>query len=171
MSPAPLDMRRLKKDVAIASSTRAPALAPGGKPVTGLMESVRKNLDDILVVKASASWNVIAAQVTAQGFRTADGKAITGNNLSGIVSSVKRQRARRAQQEAKRAGRGDLGPGRPARGPKQVLNVPLGHSRLAPELRARRAEAAADETGPISEDDVRRMQADNHKSRFGKGQG
>ncbi len=67
------------------------------------MRAVRDNLDELLALKAEGrTWAAIAAGMTAQGFATADGRAITERNLTGVVASVRRQTRRLAAKEAGR---------------------------------------------------------------------
>ena len=104
-----LDLRRLARDAAADPDAPRRALAPGGRPATGLMQAVRDNLDALLALKAEGrTWAAIAAGMTAQGFTTADGRAITERNLTGVVASVRRQTRRAAAKEAGRRDRGDL---------------------------------------------------------------
>ncbi len=107
--PPRLDLLRLARDAASTPDAQRGALAPGGRPATGLMRAVRDNLDELLALKAEGrTWAAIAAGMTAQGFATADGRAITERNLTGVVASVRRQTRRLAAKEAGRRNRGDL---------------------------------------------------------------
>lgn len=102
-----LDLRRLEREAASADM-RSSKLAPGGKPITGVMALVRENLDALVALKVSGrSWGAIAAGLTAQGFRTADGRDLTAANLTGVISSVRRQAARKLARETERRSRGD----------------------------------------------------------------
>lgn len=101
-----LDLRRLERDTAV--DTRATKLAPGGKPITGLMALVRENLDALVALQAGGrTWGAIAAGLTAQGFRTADGRDLTASNLTGVISSVRRQAVRDLSRKAARRSRSD----------------------------------------------------------------
>ncbi|NEU15033.1 hypothetical protein G3T14_23615 [Methylobacterium sp. BTF04] len=127
MSKPHLDLRRLDRDLA-KDAKRFDALAPGGKPATGLMAAVRDNLDALVALQASGvTWNAIAAGLTMQGFTTSDGRPLTGTQITGIVSSVRRQEIRRAAKAAVRLARGDLKPP-----PDQPVNER--RLRLSPDL-------------------------------------
>jgi len=112
--PLRLDLRRLERELAAKSGTRGERLAPGGRPVTGLMDLVRENLDALIALQAAGStWNEIAAGLSAQGYTKADGRPLSGTALTGIISSVRRQAARHAARSATRQARADLlAPGR-----------------------------------------------------------
>ncbi|KMO35578.1 hypothetical protein [Methylobacterium aquaticum] len=163
-----LDLRRLARDADAASGGRREALAPGGRPATGLMEAVRANLDALLALQAGGlTWDAIATALTAQGFTTAQGQPITGRNLTGIISSVRRQTAARAARMAARAAR----PDRPefSQRPAEPARPAFAPSRLAPELlHERAAEAPAGEDAPLSETEIRRLQAEKHATLFKK---
>lgn len=178
--PKSLDLRRLKKDLAAAPS-RSEALAPGGRPATGLMDVVREHLDELLALQRSGkSWTAIAAGLTAQGFATADGRPITGSNLTGIVSSVRRQARRKVDRAAARERRPDLSQPPPSQGDSRYgtsagaeqmdtsRRASSPGPRLAPELASRPGPQPADEPGPISEEEIRRVQAERHKHLFRK---
>lgn len=107
--PHRLDLRRLERELAAKARARGAKLAPGGRPVTGLMELVRENLDALIALQASGStWNEIASGLSAQGFTKADGRPLTGTALTGVISSVRRQAARQAARSATRQARADL---------------------------------------------------------------
>jgi hypothetical protein len=160
-----LDLRRLERETAAA--TRATGLAPGGKPATGLMQVVRDHLDALVALQRveGRTWDAIAAGLSAQGFTTADGRTLTGNNLTGVISSVRRQTRRRAARQADREARDDLSGGaappvrRPARPPAGD------RPRLAPELQPRQPTPAT-EDAPPSEAEIRRLQAERHGHLF-----
>lgn len=169
-----LDLRRLERDTA-ATAVRAVALAPGGRPATGLMQLVRENLDALVGLQAGGrTWGTIAAGLTAQGFHAADGRDITAANLTGVISSVRRQAARRLAREATRQARADMAEtGDPVPTRAGVRSAPSpypprasGVGRLAPELRTR--PPGPTEDGPPSEDEIRRMQTDRHAHLFKK---
>lgn len=104
-----LDLRRLARDAAAAPGARRAALAPGGRASTGLMDVVRENLDVLVALQAGGlTWDAVAAGLTAQGLTTADGRAITGRNLTGVISSVRRQARRNADKDATRRARADV---------------------------------------------------------------
>ncbi len=95
--------------MAADASARPTGLAPGGRPATGLMDLVRENLDAILSLQAGGkTWDAIARGLTKQGYKTSDGRELTGKHLTGIVSSVRRQAARRAEKVAARGARADV---------------------------------------------------------------
>jgi hypothetical protein len=105
-----LDLNRLRKDAA-ASGTRRTDLAPGGRPATGLMALVREHQEALVALQTGGlTWNAIAAALTAQGFTTADGRPLTGTHLTGLISSLRRQAARRSTREMARQGRADRPP-------------------------------------------------------------
>lgn len=107
--PPRLDLRRLERELVLAADARGPKLAPGGRPVTGLMALVRENLDALVALQAAGStWKEIAAGLTAQGYKTADGRALTDTDLTGVISSVRRQAKRDAARAATRQSRLDL---------------------------------------------------------------
>ena len=118
-----LDLRRLEQDVA-DTMPRSDGLAPGGRPATGLMAIVRDNLDALVAMQAGGvTWNAIAAALTKQGYATSDGRDLTGAQITGIVSSVRRQAKRRAAKAASRQGRPDLLTPVPERGPDRRLSL------------------------------------------------
>lgn len=162
-----LDLRRLERDTAVA--TRATGLAPGGKPATGLMDLVRENLDALVALQRveGRTWDAIAAGLSAQGFTTADGRTLTGTNLTGVISSVRRQTRRRADRQAAREARADVPSGStpPAR---RTVRPPVGdRPRLAAELQPLES-APASEDAPLSEAEIRRLQAERHGHLFNK---
>ncbi|MGU3285143.1 hypothetical protein [Methylobacterium mesophilicum] len=69
------------------------------------------------------TWNAIAAALTKQGYATADGRDLTGGQITGIVSSVRRQAKRHAAKAATRQGRPDLPKTVPERGPDRRLGL------------------------------------------------
>lgn len=73
------------------------------------MAVVREHLDALLALHAGGlTWDAVAAGLTAQDLTTADGRAITGRNLTGVISSVRRQARRGAARAAERKDRGDV---------------------------------------------------------------
>lgn len=103
-----LNLTRLRRDAAAASGAHREVLAPGGRKATGLMDAVRKDLNALVALQAGGlTWNAIATALSAQGLTTADGRAITGRNLTGVVSSIRRQARRAATRDAGRKARGD----------------------------------------------------------------
>lgn len=163
-----LDLRRLARDAAAAPGRRRGTTAPGGRPATGLMQAVRDNLDSLVALQAGGlSWDAVAAGLVAQGFTTADGQPITGRNLTGIISSVRRQAAARAARAAARAARPDRP--EPAPSPPSRTGSAPPSTRLAPELRPDRAPPApAPAEAPLTEAEIRRMQAERHSHLFKK---
>ncbi|WP_375454353.1 hypothetical protein [uncultured Methylobacterium sp.] len=121
--PPHLDLRRLERDVASAAP-RSAGLAPGGRSATGLMALVRDNLDALVAMQAGGvTWNAIAAALTKQGYATGDGRDLTGAQVTGIVSSVRRQAKRRAAKAATRQTRADLPQPVAERGTERRLNL------------------------------------------------
>lgn len=121
--PPRLDLRRLERDLATATP-RSEGLAPGGRPATGLMAVVRDNLDALVAMQAGGvTWNAIAAALTKQGYVTGDGRDLTGAQITGIVSSVRRQAKRRAARAATRQTRADLPQLVPERRPERRLGL------------------------------------------------
>lgn len=119
-----LDLRRLERELVLAADARGPKLAPGGRPVTGLMALVRENLDALVALQAGGStWKEIAAGLTAQGYKTADGRALTDTDLTGVISSVRRQAKRDAARAATRQSRLDLPQRVASRGPERRLSL------------------------------------------------
>jgi hypothetical protein len=179
-TPSRFDLARLRRDLAAAAKAReGMTLAPGGRAATGLMALVRDNLDALLDLHASGStWKEIAAGLTAQGYATADGRPLKDTQLTGVISSVRRQAARRAARQVAHYTRADL-PGRTpalAASSQQMRpgrdKVPTGTvygtrwARLAPELAAKpRAEPAEP---PPSEAEIRQLQTAKHKHLFRK---
>ncbi|GJE00849.1 MULTISPECIES: hypothetical protein [Methylobacteriaceae] len=166
-----LDLSRLKRDLAASAKARdGMTLAPGGRAATGLMAMVRDNLDALLALKASGStWKEIAAGLTAQGYATADGRPLTDTQLTGVISSVRRQARRRAARAALRDMRPDLAaaplpPRRPA--PASPSDAGARRARLAPELTA----GSPPESGepPMSEAEIRDHHVTKHKHLFRK---
>lgn len=147
MSKPRLDLRDLAK-----AATRSDALAPGGKPATGLMAAVRDNLDALVALQASGvPWNAIATGLTKQGFTAADGRPLTGTEITGIVSSMRRQSVRRTAKAALRRAPGDLKP------PPGQLVVDR-RLRLSPHLAAGRDASGSGEVIPIpTEEEIRRI--------------
>ncbi|NEU14590.1 hypothetical protein G3T14_21100 [Methylobacterium sp. BTF04] len=123
LKPPRLDLRRLERELVLAADARGPKLAPGGRPVTGLMALVRENLDALVALQAGGStWKEIAAGLTAQGYKTADGRPLTDTDLTGVISSVRRQAKRDAARAATRQSRLDL-PQRAPHGPERRLSL------------------------------------------------
>lgn len=173
--PARLDLRRLARDAAAVPGSRREVRAPGGRPATGLMQAVRANLDALLAMQAGGlTWDAVAAGLTAQGFTTANGQPITGRNLTGVISSLRRQAAARAARAAVRAARPDRR--EPAASPSDRPNPAASSSRLAPELSRdppgpasqREAPAPAGSETPLGEAEIRRLQAERHSHLFRK---
>ncbi|MBD8908698.1 MULTISPECIES: hypothetical protein [Methylobacteriaceae] len=163
-----LDLRRLARDAAATPGSRRTAGAPGGRPATGLMDIVRGNLDALVALQAGGlTWDAVAAGLTAQGITTADGQPITGRNLTGIISSVRRQAAARAAKAEARAARPDR-PTPPHSVPPPTGSTPRA-SRLALELRPDRETPAPSATdAPLTEVEIRRLQAEKHSHLFKK---
>ena len=163
-----LDLRRLARDAAATPGSRRQAGAPGGRPATGLMDAVRDHLDALSALQAGGlTWDAVAAGLTAQGFTTADGQPITGRNLTGIISSVRRQAAARAAKTAARASHPDRPD--PAPSPTSQIIANPRPSRLAPELRPDRdAPVPAPADAPLTEAEIRRLQAEKHSHLFKK---
>lgn len=163
-----LDLRRLERDTA-AATARATGLAPGGRPATGLMDLVRENLDALVALQQveGRTWDAIAAGLTAQGFTTADGRTLTGTNLTGVISSVRRQTRRRAARQAAREAREDVTGGY-APAARRPARPPTGdRPRLAPELQPPEP-TPIDDDAPLSEAEIRRLQAERHGHLFNK---
>lgn len=121
--PPHLDLHRLERDVA-DTAARSAGLAPGGRPATGLMDVVRDNLDALTALQASgATWNAIAAALTKQGYATGDGRPLTGSQITGLISSVRRQARRRATKASTRRSLADLLPPVPDRGTELRLHL------------------------------------------------
>ncbi len=163
-----LDLRRLAHDAAATPGSRRRAGAPGGRPATGLMDAVRDHLDALVALQARGlTWDAVAAGLTAQGYTTANGRPVTGRNLTGIISSVRRQAAARAAKAMARAAHSD----RPDPAPRDDAQTASASrsSRLAPELRAERdVPAAADTDAPLTEAEIRRLQIEKHSHLFKK---
>ena len=88
------------------------------------MAVVRDNLDALVALQVGGqTWKSIAEGLTKQGYTTADGRALTGGQLTGIISSVRRQAARRAAKVAARERRGDLLPVQPRREAERRLTL------------------------------------------------
>lgn len=119
------------------------------------MAIVRDNLDALVEMQVGGvTWNAIAAALTKQGYATSDGRPLTGAQITGIVSSVRRQAKRRAAKAANRQGRADLPKPLPERGPERRLSLSadLVSSATSRDL------AASDATG--TEDAIRRENLD-----------
>lgn len=173
--PSRLDLRRLTRDAAAAPGSRREMRAPGGRPATGLMQAVRTNLDALVALQAGGlTWDAVATGLTAQGFTTADGQPVTGRNLTGIISSVRRQAAAREARMAARAARPDRS--EPARALTDLPNPAPRPSQLAPELSRDHpalpsnceAPAPTGSDAPLSEAEIRRLQAEKHSHLFKK---
>ncbi len=163
-----LDLRRLARDAAATPNSHRKAAAPGGRPATGLMEAVRDNLDALVALQAGGlTWDAVAAGLMAQGFTTAGGGPITGRNLTGVISSVRRQAAARASRTAARAARPDRAD--PAPSPAASTGSRSRPTRLAPELRPGRATPAPAPTdAPLTEAEIWHLQAEKHSHLFKK---
>ncbi|RYY10354.1 MAG: hypothetical protein EON55_16535 [Alphaproteobacteria bacterium] len=167
-----LDLKRLAKDVDTLRSNRPVDRGPGGRRLTGAMEVVRDNLEALETLKASGStWVDIAAGLAAQGVTQGEGEPITGKRLTSLCASVKRQAARKAAAEARRLARPDLQRrSRPASAqglPPPDLTPGASGSRLAPELQSRPTSPPPDDA-PLSEAEIRQLQADKHRHLFKK---
>lgn len=144
--PPRLDLRRLERELAAKAGTRGERLAPGGRPVTGLMDLVRDNLDALVALQAGGStWNEIAAGLTTQGYTKADGRPLTGTALTGIISSVRRQAARHAARSATRQARADLPAPRKEVAAKRRLSLSADLPSSDPSHAASTADASASE--------------------------
>lgn len=163
-----LDLRRLARDAAATPNSHRKAAAPGGRPATGLMEAVRDNLDALVALQAGGlTWDAVAAGLMAQGFTTAGGGPITGRNLTGVISSVRRQAAARASRTAARAARPDRAD--PAPSPAASTGSRSRPTRLAPELRSGSdTPDPAPTDAPLTEAEIRQMQAERHAHLFKK---
>ncbi|MCJ2005522.1 hypothetical protein [Methylobacterium sp. J-092] len=155
--PPRLDLRRLERDVADAAP-RSAGLAPGGRRATGLMDVVRDNLDALVTMQASGvTWNAIAAALTKQGYATGDGRPLTGAQITGIISSVRRQAKHRADKAVTRQARLDLLPPVPDRRPERRLH--LSADLVAPtESRSPTAAEAADTEEAIRRGNLDKLQ-------------
>jgi hypothetical protein len=167
-----LDLKRLAKDIDTRRMSRPLGVGPGGRRLTGAMAIVRDNLQALEALHASgASWVDLAAGLTAQGVTQGQGEPLTGKRLTALIASIKRQAARRAAAEARRGGRPDLaGPSAVSttqRLPPPDLAPSAATSRLAPELQARRVPPPGDDA-PLSEAEIRRIQAERHSHLFKK---
>ncbi|MBX9752003.1 MAG: hypothetical protein K5Q68_20620 [Roseococcus sp.] len=133
-----------------------------------MMDIVRGNLDALVALQAGGlTWDAVAAGLTAQGFTTADGQPITGRNLTGVISSVRRQAAARAAKAEARAARPDRSTS--AQSVPPLTGAAPRSSRLAPELRADRGTPPPSATdAPLTEAEIRRMQAERHSHLFKK---
>lgn len=132
------------------------------------MEAVRDHLDALVALQAGGlTWDAVAAGLTAQGFTTADGGPITGRNLTGVISSIRRQAAARAARAAERAARPDRAA--LARPPAAPAGADPRLTWLAPELRPDRATPSPGPTdAPLTEAEIRQMQAERHSHLFKK---
>ena len=167
-----LDLKRLAKDVDTLRNDRPVDRGPGGRRLTGAMEIVRDNLEALEALKAAGStWVEIAAGLAAQGVTQGEGEPITGKRLTSLCASVKRQAAQKAAAEARRLARLDLqrrSTSAIARGPAAPdLASDASGSRLAPELQPRSAPVPPDDA-PLSEAEIRQLQADKHRHLFKK---
>lgn len=107
-----IDLKRLRRDLGRLHSERPAGRAPGGRPLTGAMASVRVLLPALEQLRAEGfTWPEIAAALAAQGVMQARGDAlvpITGRRVSALAASVRRQQDRHRQQAERRTQRGDL---------------------------------------------------------------
>jgi septal ring factor EnvC (AmiA/AmiB activator) len=155
-----LDLKRLRADVDQHEKERA--ADPGRRRLTGAMAIVRDHLKDIEALKAAGkSWVAIAAGLAEQGVTQGDNQPITAKRLTALIASVKREAARRAEKEARRAERRDVA--LPTPPPRRVASL-----RLADELAnpPRNMTPAAAPT----EEDIRRANFDKHAKLFRKEQ-
>lgn len=167
-----LDLKRLARDVDTLRMSRPVGVGPGGRRLTGAMAIVRDNLEALEVLHAAgASWVDLAAGLTAQGVTQGQGDPLTGKRLTALIASVKRQAARHAAAEARRMTRLDLvrppavSVTRQDPPPDRAPAAPT--PRLAPELQARPAPPPS-EDAPLSEAEIRRIQAERHSHLFKK---
>ncbi len=146
-----LDLKRLAKDVDVLRKSRPADLGPGGRRLTGAMAIVRDNLEALEALHASGTtWVDIAAGLAAQGVTQGNGDPITGNRLTALRASVKRQAAKRAERQARRSVRPDLRRERPSARPEVTPRLTLSKD-LAPSRPA--DDEASSET---SEEAIRR---------------
>lgn len=161
-----LDLKRLVKDVDALRKSRPADLGPGGRRLTGAMAIVRDNREALEALHAAGtSWVDIAAGLSAQGLMQGEGDPLTGKRLTALIASVKRQAAKRAEAEARRKARPDLP--RPSVPRPPGLSPRAATSRLAPELQPRSSPPPGDDA-PLSEAEIRRMQAERHSHLFKK---
>ncbi|ACS39711.1 MULTISPECIES: hypothetical protein [Methylorubrum] len=159
-------LRRAAKRLQAAHDARSDA-----RRTTGATALIRAALPEIRRLRDAEGlpWAVIAAALAEQGVRQGrDGQPITADRLIALVRHVEGQQVRAATRQAERAGRpdltGTLAPA-PATQPEPQA-PPRGKPRLAPELQSR-PPAASDEA-PLSEAEIRRLQAEKHRHLFKK---
>ncbi|MGX9984668.1 hypothetical protein [Methylobacterium fujisawaense] len=166
-----LDLKRLAKDVDTLRTSRPLGIGPGGRRLTGAMAMVRDNLEALEALHAAgASWVDLAAGLAAQGVTQGQGDPLTGKRLTALIASVKRQAARHAAAAARRKTRPDLRAltvSTARREPPPESTPSPAASRLAPELRDRPAPPPGDDA-PLSEAEIRRIQAERHSHLFKK---
>lgn len=165
-----LDLKRLAKDVDTLRMSRPLGVGPGGRRLTGAMAIVRDNLDALEALHAAgASWVDLAAGLAAQGVTQGEGEPLTGKRLTALIASVRRQAARRVVAEARRRARPDLPRAALTTQQAPPSDLPLRStaSRLAPELQAPPVPPPNDDA-PLSEAEIRRIQAERHSHLFKK---
>jgi hypothetical protein len=122
------------------------------------MAVVRDNLDALVSMQAGgATWKAIAAGLTKQGYTTGDGRSLTGAQISGLVSSVRRQAKRRAVKMEARRARLDL-PVEPT-APRSTRRLALSADLAAQDISQGRAASDVGRT----EDAIRRESLDKLK--------
>ena len=150
-TPVPkLDLKRLRADVKRIEDNRPADRGPGGRRITGSMAIVRENLPALLEMRAKGGrWVDIAAGLALQGVTQGAGnEPITGKRLTALIASIRKQEARKAEKQAQRAQRRDVG--KPFEGGASSRSK----LRLAPELTRRQAPAQTDSAA--AEEAIRR---------------
>jgi hypothetical protein len=157
-------LRRAVKRLKAAHDAR-----PDARRSTGATALIRAALPEIRRLRDAEGlpWAVIAAALAEQGVRQGrDGQPITADRLIALVRHVEGQKARATARQAGRAERPDL-PGIPAPAAQPEPQAPPHKKpRLAPELQSRLT--AVSEEAPLSEAEIRRLQAEKHSHLFKK---
>ena len=164
-----LDLTALRRAVKRLKATHD--ARPDARQSTGATALIRAALPEIRRLREveGLPWAVIAAALAEQGVRQGrEGLPITADRLIALVRHVEGQQARAATRQAGRGGQPDLAetlaPLPSVQPEPQAL--PHGKPRLAPELQAR-PKTASDEA-PLSEAEIRRLQAEKHSHLFKK---
>jgi hypothetical protein len=163
-----IDLKRLRRDLGRLQGERPVGRAPGGRPLTGAMASVRALLPMLEQLRAEGfTWPEIAAALAAQGVMQTRGDSlvpITGRRVSALVASVRRQQGRQRQAAERRTRRGDLRPSSVPAAPPGAAPAEPRRLRLSTELTAGGASAPPASPNPISEEALRRAALESVKA-------
>lgn len=161
-----LDLTALRR--AVKRHRSAHEDRPDRRRTTGATALIRAALPEIRRLRdvEGQPWAVIAAALGEQGVREGrDGRAISADRLIALVRHIELRNERAAAEQARKAGQSDLTPVPPSP-PQPASAHPPARPRLAPELQPRPTATPGDE--PLSEAEIRRLQAEKHRHLFKK---